>query len=291
MKDRRLWKFTAPIFVFTAMALVAPAIAHSQEASLKEVTSTVTSTRNVIIIGFVGGFVSRNDTKHPEVQFAAYLRDRYPSIHAEVFGNHHARKALNQVVRLLDTDHDGVLSSLEKEQATIIIYGHSWGATETVAFAHRLQQLGIPVALTIQIDTIAKPGHKAAAISPNVATAINFYQSEGPLHGAPVIAAANPARTAILGNIHMTYEGRPINCDNYSWYSRTLNKPHHEIENDFRVWDEVASLINSDLPHTASIVPAPSPSASPFFKYLKRGVQAHETETALLETPSEGTDQ
>jgi hypothetical protein len=293
MKDRRHCKFTAVASLFAALALVAPGIAHSQQMSIREVRSAMIAppTRNNIIIGFVGGFVSRNDAKHPEVQFAAYLRDRYPSIHAEVFGNHHGQKALQQVVRLLDTDHDGVLSPAEKERATIIIYGHSWGATETVEFARKLEQLGIPVALTIQIDTIGKPGHKASAVPPNVATAINFYQSEGPLHGAPQIIAADPTRTKIMGNIHMTYENRPINCDNYSWYSRTLNKPHHEIENDFRVWDQLASLINSDLPGAPSIVTAPSPSDSPFFKYLRVGFQAHRPETALLETASEGSDQ
>jgi len=35
----------------------------------------------------------------------------------------------------------------------------------------------------------------------------------------------------------MTYEDRPIDCANYSWYARVLNRPHDEIENDFRVWD------------------------------------------------------
>jgi hypothetical protein len=85
----------------------------------------------------------------------------------------------------------------------------------------------------------------------------------------------------------MTYENRPINCDNYSWYSRTLNKPHHEIENDFRVWDELASLIDSDLPGVPSIAQTPSPSRSPFFKYLRRGFQARVDETARLETPIE----
>ena len=244
-------------------------------------------THNVIIVGFVGGFVSRNDTKHPEVQFATYLRDRYPSIHADVFGNHHDRKALRNIVRLLDTDNDGVLSSSEKEQATVIVYGHSWGATETVEFARELGKMGIPVALTIQVDTIGKPGHKVSAISPNVATAINFYQAKGPLHGQPEIVATDPAHTKILGNILMTYEGRPINCDNYSWYSRTLNKPHHEIENDFRVWDQLASLINKDLPDTPSIAPAPPPSQSPFFRYLKRGFQAERPETTLAEVASE----
>jgi pimeloyl-ACP methyl ester carboxylesterase len=298
LRDRLHLKFTALVLVFTALVFAAPGIARSQELALREAPAAAAETpatadtgsiliapspRNVVIIGFVGGFVSRNDTKHPEVQFAAYLRDRYPSIHAEVFGNHHGSAALRDVVRLLDTNHDGVLSSLEKEQATVIIYGHSWGATETVEFARELGKIGIPVALTIQVDTIGKPGHTPAAISPNVATAINFYQSGGLLHGQPEIVAADPARTKILGNIRMTYENRPINCDNYSWYSRTFNRPHHLIENDFRVWDQLASLINSDLPGTPAIPQSPRPSDSPFFKYLRRGVQANGTETAHLQ--------
>ncbi len=270
------------------MALVAPGTTLAQELSLREVapSATTPTSRNVIIIGFVGGFVSVKDTKHPEVQFANYLRDRYPTVHVEVFGNHHGRKALHHVVSFIDADQDGVLSSIEREQATVIIYGHSWGATETAEFARELNKIEIPVALTIQIDTIGKPGHKASAISPNVASAINFYQTKGPLHGAPEIVAVDPARTKIIGNLRMTYEDRPINCDNYSWYSRTLNKPHHEIENDLRVWDEVALLINSDLPGALSLADAP-PSRSPFFQYLRRGVQADVTETALLEIPSE----
>jgi pimeloyl-ACP methyl ester carboxylesterase len=277
------------LFVLAAI-LLATGIAHAQEMSLRERSSALTSpnSRNVIVIGFVGGFVSTKDTKHPEVQFASYLRDRYPSIHAEVFGNHHGRKALEEVLRLLDVNHDGIISPLEKEQSTIIIYGHSWGATETVAFATELGRMEIPVALTVQIDTIGKPGHRALPISSNVARAVNFYQTRGPLHGAPEIVAFDPAHTKVLGNIRMTYDDRPINCDNYSWYSRTLNKPHHEIENDFRVWDQVASLMDLELPGVASIGEAPSPSKSPFFKYLRRGFQARETETAELDHPSSG---
>jgi hypothetical protein len=289
LKDRRNWNFIPLVFAYAAMVFVGARIAHGQEIQVRP-TVTDPTIRNVVIIGFVGGFVSRNDTKHPEVQFAEYLRDRYPTIHVEVYGNHHGHAALKQIIGLLDTDHDGVLSSSEKKGSTVILYGHSWGATETVAFAHELDKLGVPVALTVQIDTIAKPGHKASTISPNVASAINFYQTEGPLHGQQEIVAFDPTRTQIIGNIRMTYENRPINCDNYSWYSRTLNKPHHKIENDFRVWDEIASLIESDLPDVPSMVPAPPPSGSPFFRYLKRGFQAHGTETALLEAPGDGND-
>jgi hypothetical protein len=227
----------------------------------------------VIIIGFVGGFVSQDDAKHPEVQFAAYLRDRYPLIEAVVFGNHHGRKALHEVVRMLDSDGDGVLTPNEKRESTIIIYGHSWGAAETVTFAHELGQMGIPVALTIQIDTIAKPGSKGAIIPANVASAINFYQTRGPLHGRAEIVTADPKQTTILGNILMTYEDRRIDCANYSWYARVFNRPHHEIENDFRVWDRAASLIDSNLSETTLRVQTPSPSGSPMFGYLRRGFQ------------------
>ena len=174
---------------------------------------------------------------------------------------------------MLDSDGDGILTTNEKRESTIIIYGHSWGAAETVTFAHALGQMGIPVALTIQIDTIAKPGSKGAIIPANVTNAINFYQSEGPLHGRPEIVAADPKQTTILGNILMTYEDRPIDCANYSWYARVFNRPHHEIENDFRVWDRAASLIDSNLSEKTLRVQTPSPSGSPMFGYLRRGFQ------------------
>jgi hypothetical protein len=101
-----------------------------------------------------------------------------------VFGNHHGRKALHEVVRMLDSDGDGLFTSNEKRELTIIIYGHSWGAAETVTFAHALAQMGIPVAL--QIDTIAKPGRKGAIIAANVARySVSYgFASQHPCHFA-----------------------------------------------------------------------------------------------------------
>jgi len=204
--------------------------------------------RRVIVIGFVGGFVRRNDRKHPEVLFAEHLRDHYRSdIHAEVFGNHHGKKALQQILRLLDSNGSGTLSPAEKEDARIILYGHSWGATETVVIARELGKRGIPVLLTIQLDSVAKPGRDYSIIPANVAKAINLYQSGGPLHGRAEIFATDPAQTTIIGNLRMTYDGHSINCDNYPWYARVFNKPHHEIENDPQVWTIAASLIDSEV--------------------------------------------
>jgi hypothetical protein len=227
-----------------------------QRAAMADVTVP-----NPIIIGFVGGFVKHDDPKHPEVQFAAYLRERYPSaIHAEVFSNHQGQEALRRVLQLLDTDGDGAVTTVEKERASIIIYGHSWGASQTVTFARELERHGVPVRLTVQVDSIAKPGQHDSMIPANVESAVNFYQSRGLLHGRPTILAADPSRTKILGNYWMTYPDHRINCDNYRWLVRVFNKPHHEIENDPRVWDKVASLIDSELLSANSTTQAVSAS-------------------------------
>jgi hypothetical protein len=206
------------------------------------------SAQRLIVIGFLGGFAKDSDSKHPEVWFGAYLRQHYPSAaEVAVISNHQRRRAMIDIQRVLDTDHNGVLTAAEKRQAKIIIYGHSWGASEAVEFARELERPGIPVLLTVQIDIVSKPGQKPILIPSNVQAAINFFQSGGPLHGRTEVVAEDPGRTEIIGNLHMTYEGHRVDCGNYPWFARTFNKPHHEIENDARVWDQIASIIDSRL--------------------------------------------
>ena len=236
-----------------------PKADQSVEAALRRVCfrdhlgTRKVAVRNVIVIGFVGGFVRSDDVKHPEVQFAALLRQSYPSIvHAEVFANHDGKNALRRVLDLLDTDRDGVLTTGEKEQASIILYGHSWGASQVVGLARDLDRLGIPVSLTIQVDSVHEPGRKDAVIPPNVRNAVNFYQTSGFIHGNSRIHAFDPERTNVVGNFQMTYQDRHINCDNYPWIARHLNRGHHEIENDPRVWEQISSLIDRELLEASS---------------------------------------
>jgi len=215
-----------------------------------------------IIVGFVGGFVRSDDMNHPEVQFAAHLREAYPSeVHAEVFANHDGKRALRRVLEILSKDGDGPVTSREKKRASIIIYGHSWGASQVVTFARDLGRLGIPVSLTIQVDSVHKPGHEDAVIPPNVRNAINFYQTRGVIHGRSRIRASDPKRTNIVGNFQMAYQDRQINCDNYPWLARHLNRGHHEIENDPRVWEQISSLIDSELLEGTSPLEASLPTS------------------------------
>lgn len=206
----------------------------------------------IIVIGFVGGFVHHDDLVHSSVQLAARLRQDYPSgVYINTFENHQGDLAHREVLHLLDTDHDGALSADEKRNARVVIYGHSWGASQTVALANQLNRDGIPVLLTIQVDSVEKSGEDDAVIPPNVAQAVNFYQSDGLLHGRPAIRAADPARTKILGNFRQDYAAKPIRCQSYPWWDRIFMKSHVEIECDPRVWKQVESLIRSKLPPPA----------------------------------------
>jgi hypothetical protein len=219
------------------------------------------------ILGFVGGFVKGDDAKHPEVLFATYLRSRYGSaVHVNVFGNHEGKKALQDIVLCLDTNKNGFLTATEKEQAKIILFGHSWGASQTLTIARELQRRGIPVSLTIQIDSVKKFGQDDRTVPANVAKAVNFYQRRGLTRGQPLIVAADTSRTKILGNFHLKYADHQVNCDNYRWLSRVFNKPHHQIENDPQVWDQIASFIDSELLRTDARIQAASSSESSVLK-------------------------
>ncbi|UWZ84206.1 hypothetical protein [Occallatibacter riparius] len=214
---------------------------------------TPASARGLIVIGFLGGFVEARESKHPEVWFSYFLRERYPSaLEVAAFSNRNSRQAMATVLQALDLDHDGLLAADEKSHARIIIYGHSWGASEAVAFAQDLNQIGIPVLLTIQIDIVRKPGQHPTVVPPNVHAAINLFQSEGLLHGRSEITAEDPDRTRIIGNFHMKYDGQHIDCRNYPFFPRTFNKPHHEIENDARVWNQVATVIEGQVSSLAT---------------------------------------
>ncbi|MGB9196064.1 MAG: hypothetical protein WCB53_03965, partial [Terriglobales bacterium] len=206
-------------------------------------------TPTVIVIGFVGGFIKHDNLVHSEVQLAARLRQAYPvGVDVETFESYRGEKARKRVLSLLDTNHDCTLTTGEKQNSRIIIYGHSWGGSETIALARKLEKDGIPVLLTIQVDSIHKLQQNDAIIPANVAQAANFYQPSGIVHGQRRIRAADSTRTKIIGNFRFDYKAIPYNCDKYPWYDRVFVKSHTQIECDPGVWRQAESLIRANLP-------------------------------------------
>jgi hypothetical protein len=205
-----------------------------------------TAMPQLIVIGFMGGRVRAGNRSHREARMAEDLQRRYPrTVHAAMFANHDGEVALRTVLRLLGKS--GGPSAEEKRAARIVLFGHSWGGSEAVTLARRLNELGVPVLLTIQVDSVQKPREDDGRIPPNVREAVNFYQSEGLLHGRNLIAAMDSERTTILGNYESSYRGNPVSCAGYPWYARAFMRAHIEIENDPAVWERIEALIGGEV--------------------------------------------
>jgi hypothetical protein len=216
---------------------------------VRAASPSIAATPGAIVVGFLGGFVGHGNSIHNEVQLAKRLRNDYPSgLQVRMFENRRGQQALQEILRLLDTDKDGTLSADEKSRARIAIYGHSWGASEAVTLARALARDQIPVLLTVQVDSVQKLGEDDRWIPANVTQAINFYQTHGLFHGRSRIRATDAARTQILGNFQYDYTSRPLSCEGYPWFARHFMKSHIEIESDPVVWQQVEALIRSKLP-------------------------------------------
>jgi hypothetical protein len=207
-----------------------------------------TAVPSSIVIGFVGGFVSHDDLHHGPVQLAEQMRRSVPKdTYIRVFENRRRKRAYDAVIRLLDTNHDGVLSGEEKARARIILFGHSWGASAAVLLARDLRREGVPVLLTVQVDSVAKVWQNDSVIPDNVAEAVNFYQPHGVIHGRPRIMAADPAKTEILGNYRTDYRKNPVACQEYSRWERVFSPGHMQSECDPHVWSQIENLVRQRL--------------------------------------------
>jgi len=229
-----------------AQHMIAHAAPSSAEAGAGAIRPAAPST---IVIGFMGGMVRRDSPFRNEVRLAAKLREEYSNnAYVDTYENAHWKDARGKILALLDTDHDGKLSEEEKQKAHIILFGHSWGASAAVTLARELRELGIPVLLTVQVDSVQKMGQKDDVIPSNVAEAMNFFQPDGMLHGRKLIRAEDPSKTRILGNQALDYKHASLSCKGYPWHQRVFAKEHMYIECDPQVWAQIESLIRSKLP-------------------------------------------
>ena len=250
-KDQVHWRGVLMSLDQLRLITPAPAVVGGPEARLPSPpeTGVIATAPQVLVIGFVGGFIKHDNLVHSEVQLAARLRTAYPSgVDVETFESYRGDAAEKKILSLLGANCDRTLTPEEKSNARIVIYGHSWGASEAITLARKLEKDGIPVALTIQVDSVAKIHQNDAIIPANVVRAVNFYQTNGRLHGQPDIRAADPTRTTIIGNFRFDYRQSAYNCSDYPWYDRVFSKAHTQIECDPSVWKQVEALILTELP-------------------------------------------
>jgi hypothetical protein len=248
VRVRRPSLFRASFVTLLVSLTILGLTGFSRAADGAAVSRETTTPPANIVIGFVGGFVSHDNPHHGPVQLAEQMRRTVPKdTYIQVFENRRRRQAYDAIIRLLDTDHDGNLSAEEKARARIILYGHSWGASAAVLLARELRRQGVPVLLTVQVDSVAKVWQEDSVIPDNVAEAVNFYQPNGVIHGRPRITAADPAKTEILGNYRTDYKKNPVVCKDYSWADHFFTNGHMQSECDPRVWSQIESLVRQRL--------------------------------------------
>jgi len=267
-----------------ACVLATPGHAASGPASAFVAASPSTPPApTVIVLGFLGGFVARDEPHHPEVQLIQNLRREYSSdVYFELFENRKVGSAYNTILKLLGTGSTQEAQDQGKPPVQIVLFGHSWGASAVVALSRKLQRAGIPVALTVQIDSVAKPFHNDWLIPANVLQAVNFYQTRGLIHGRSKIVAADPAHTAILGNFLREYKGEPSQCSGLSWRARFLSKGHNQIECDPRIWSEVKTLLRPHLPNPVVSDTGPRKQELPTPRNIPAEASAGQTSESAL---------
>ena len=193
-----------------------------------------------LVIGILGGYEPWNDEHRSIRQLTIKLRKR-PGVYAESIANHNRGVALKLIRRALDTNRNGKLDPDERARARVILYGQSWGGAAAIATAEDLDKLGVPVLLTVQVDSV---GIHDQMIPANVLAAVNYYQHDPlTIQGRQQIRAADPAKTRILGNFAATYTRRSIDETNASWARRTFGGSHAKMELDPAIWSQVERYI------------------------------------------------
>ena len=195
-----------------------------------------------LILGFLGGRDSWNDERQGVRKLALRLRaENFPGVHVETLENKKRRLAIELIQKAFDYDSNGRLDSSEKQSARIVLYGQSFGGAAVVKLARELDELGVPVLLTVQIDSVGKHD---AVIPPNVERAANLYQRSGIfIRGEPQIRAQDQASTTIIGNFQFEYGDQKINISNVPWYKKMFRVAHTKMDRDPRVWLKVQELI------------------------------------------------
>ncbi len=253
--SRKHWMPVAVAAALTLAGLLADATcvtARGQQYSALT-TPTPLGPQQTLVIGFLGGRDSWNDDRRSVRKLALKLRaTELPGVYVETFENTKRDLALRFVRQAFDRNRDGSLDEAERSSVRLLIYGQSFGGAAAIKFARQLDELGVPVLLTVQIDSV---GLGDGVIPANVRRAANLFQRNGwIIRGEQPIRASDPARTEILGNFRFDYSHDQIDISHVSFWKKVLRHDHTRMEHDPAVWSQVEQLLLSELHPTAQKV-------------------------------------
>jgi hypothetical protein len=205
-------------------------------------TPTPLAHGQILIIGIMGGREPWNNDDRNVRKLALKLRSmNEPEVHIETIENRKRALAIELITNAFDRNRDGKLDERERAGIRLIIYGQSFGGAAVVKLARQLKKIDVPVALTIQVDSI---GRGDRLIPSNVGRAANLFQRNGWfIRGEPEIRADDPARTTIIGNFRYDYRHKQIDVSRVPFMKKAFRVAHTRMEYDPEVWFKVEKLI------------------------------------------------
>ena len=205
-------------------------------------TTTPLKEGDVLVVGFMGGRESWDNQRRGVRKLALKLRSmNLPGVHIETIENKNRGLAMQLIRNAFDHDSDGSLDERERARARIILYGQSFGGAAVVKLARHLKRVGVPVLLTVQVDSIGR-GDKV--IPSNVALAANLFQRDGLIiKGEREIRPEHLKNTTIIGNFKFDYSRKKIDLSEVSWLKRLFQAAHTKMDHDPEVWAVVENCI------------------------------------------------
>ena len=196
----------------------------------------------ILILGFMGGREPWDNADRNVRKLALKLRSMDdPEILVETVENKKRALAIELIDKAFDRNGDGRLDERERASIRLIVYGQSFGGAAVVKLARQLKKMDVPVALTVQVDSIGR-GDKV--IPSNVARAANLFQRNGWfIRGEPEIKAEDPTRTTIIGNFKFDYSQKRIDVSRVSFVKKAFRVAHTKMEYDPDVWAKVEELL------------------------------------------------
>ena len=203
---------------------------------------------HTLVIGILGGRENWDDASRGVRQLAMKIDSmNLPDVHIETLENRKRDLALELVLNSFDSNQDGFLDERERSTARLIMYGHSLGGAAVVKLSHNLKDMGIPVLLTVQIDSVGFT-YDDHVIPSNVRRAANLYQLDGwLLVGEDEIVPQDPGKTKIIANLKFDYKDKEVDMSGVPWERRLLSVPHSKMDADPEVWSTVEELILSEI--------------------------------------------
>jgi len=180
----------------------------------------------ILYAGIVGGLETPNNKRSGVVQ----MRDRlkgptYTDVCARTFSPYHWTAGRNWILSHFP-EHPGPMSDIELKQAPkVIVVGHSLGGWAALSVARSLDSEGIPVELTIQVDSVGITDH---TVPKNVREAAVFHARDILMFlTTKKIKAADASQTRLVANIRVEGVG------------------HESITRDARIREMVLRRIDS----------------------------------------------